>query len=489
MNFLRLKDPLLTVLFEDESIIAIDKPYGISSHTNDAKAGNAQYLIPGLIEVFEMQREEKLFIVHRLDRTTSGVFVVAKTPEAAKQYQDYFRHRETKKTYVFITAAKSDKLEFETQTPILHKGDQLSAATKFKQIKTSSKFGLWEAAPLTGRNHQIRIHGAEVGLPLLGDEKYGGAKFPFLNLHNRRIEFPNGIAIESRVPVYFDDLTLLENWPEASEAHERDRRERLYGKPETLRLCHQTALTIDRLGEIEVMNGLHVEPRARTIVHDPKTKKKRALDVPETWTVQENGLTFELRRDSSPPTHGLALEHRLTRRWTLEAASGLSVLSLFSSTGGFALAAAVGGAREITAVDAAKSMLNWARRNSELNGLEPDRIQFLCRDALAYLNQCRSKKTTFDLIIADPPNFARTDEGVFRIEEAFPTLIEGCLDRLSPGGRLLFATASESLSFETVERTITKAKRTAQVSILQASLDFNYPGERTRLKSFLATIS
>ncbi|RYZ82895.1 MAG: hypothetical protein EOP06_20935, partial [Proteobacteria bacterium] len=86
MNFLRLPDPLLSILFENEEIIAVDKPYGISAHTNESKAEHGQFVQDALIEIYEKQLEIPLHIVHRLDQTTTGVMIFAKSSEAAKVY-------------------------------------------------------------------------------------------------------------------------------------------------------------------------------------------------------------------------------------------------------------------------------------------------------------------------------------------------------------------------------------------------------------------
>ncbi|MEK7358571.1 MAG: pseudouridine synthase, partial [Bdellovibrionota bacterium] len=94
----RLHDPLMQVLFENDEIVAVDKPYGISSHTNESKAGNEDSIQHGLIELYERHLGKKLHIIHRLDRTTTGVIVFAKTLEAATKFQSYFRARETEKT-------------------------------------------------------------------------------------------------------------------------------------------------------------------------------------------------------------------------------------------------------------------------------------------------------------------------------------------------------------------------------------------------------
>ena len=96
MNFLRLPDFLLSTLYEDNEIVAVDKPYGINSHTNDSKIGNSNFIQDGLIEIFEKQRGERLYIIHRLDQTTSGVIIFARSPEAAKKYAAYFFDRQVK---------------------------------------------------------------------------------------------------------------------------------------------------------------------------------------------------------------------------------------------------------------------------------------------------------------------------------------------------------------------------------------------------------
>jgi len=85
MKFLRLPDPLLSVLFEDSDIIAIDKPYGFNAHTNDSKVEHSDYIQDGLIEIYEKQLNCKLHIIHRLDQTTTGVMIFGKSVESAKK--------------------------------------------------------------------------------------------------------------------------------------------------------------------------------------------------------------------------------------------------------------------------------------------------------------------------------------------------------------------------------------------------------------------
>ena len=94
MKFLRLSDPLLSVLFENEDIIAIDKPYGFNAHTNDSKVEHSEFIQDGLIEIYEKQLQKKMHIIHRLDQTTTGVMIFGKSAESAKKYAEYFFNRE-----------------------------------------------------------------------------------------------------------------------------------------------------------------------------------------------------------------------------------------------------------------------------------------------------------------------------------------------------------------------------------------------------------
>ena len=253
MKFLRLPDILLSTLFEDDDIIAIYKPYGLNAHTNDSKLEHSDAVQDGLIEMYEKQRGSRLHIIHRLDQTTTGVMIFGKSAESAKKYAEYFFNRQVKKTYLFVTKNKSEKKSYLINQQIIHKAKELDAETDLKFIKKSDNFELWQANPHTGRNHQIRIHSQVAGISILGDEKYEGHAFPFLCLHNWRIEFPNGVVILSKPPVYFENLSLLDRAASAVKFFEADRRERLFsqaGRNQCFRLGHKDSVfTLDQFGE------------------------------------------------------------------------------------------------------------------------------------------------------------------------------------------------------------------------------------------------
>ena len=518
MDFLWLRDRGLSVLFENDEIIAVDKPYGLDTHTNEAKDGQADFIQPGLIELFEKQRGP-LHVVHRLDRTTSGVIVFAKTLEAAKKYQGFFRARETKKTYLFITASdlktanrSHTGASLTCDAPIIRNGSALEASTDFKRLAVTDDFALWVATPHAGRNHQIRIHAGTLGLPLLGDEKYGGEKFPFICLHNRRIEFPNGVVIESNPPVWFENLELLKDERYIKALFEIDRRNRLFANSaRCLRWVHPKTNGLDYALDLfdshvvlswygerwsetdEKMFERLAESVGRKLLVKfmaPKLKASaESVPLATRWTVLEGEIKHQLRMDSGQAP-GLFLDQRLQREWVRENSKGKTVLNLFSYTGGFSVAAVMGGATAVASVDSNKSMLNWARENFALNGLDADAHTFLCRDVVTFLDQAVSKAVKFDIVVCDAPSFSRSEKGLFKIEVELENLIKKSVELLAPGGELLFSLNAESIFVDDVRRTVLKIKKDLklsklEISSVQPSLDFELPGEAPGLKSFL----
>ncbi len=533
MNFLRLNDYLLSVLYEDDDILAIDKPYGLNSHTNESKAEHGDFVQDGLIEICEKNFGRRFYIIHRLDQTTTGVIIFGKSPEAAKKYAEFFFKRQVKKTYWFITSAPSKKDQFIIDQAIVHKGKDQEAKTELNVLKRQSGYELWQARPLTGRNHQIRIHARAAGISILGDFKYEGATFPFICLHNHRIQFPNGIEINSEPPHYFENLNLLTNNVLSSAIFEIDRRKRLFSHSkltdQCFRLVHNkndtknSALSIDQFGKKiifscydEKWSDAHQKtfsyiadwlkmPMIVRMMHnrgkDPANKSQFLIE-PATaapsdsqdvvWVAEENLTKFEIRSDSGQ-SFGLFLDQRLQRSWVLNQTKDKTVLNLFSYTCGFSVAAALGGAKDVTSVDTSKNVLNWGRRNFQVNGLDDTKYKFLCRDSLSFLDQCINKNIKYDLIICDPPSFSRGEKGVFKIETSLELLITNCLKSLGQNGNVLFSTNFEGFFIDDIRRTILKVQQALriphlQINSIQPALDFELPGTKSILKSFLIKI-
>lgn len=491
MKFIRLHDPLLGYLFEDDDIVAIDKPYGFNAHTNDSKIEHSDFIQDGLIEIYEKNFDKKLHIIHRLDQTTTGVMIFGKSTESAKKYAEFFFNRQVKKTYYFITKAKTEQKQFTIDKIIIHKGKELEAKTNLSFVKTDGKFSLWKANPLTGRNHQIRIHAEHAGISILGDEKYNGARFPFLCLHNQRIEFPNGILIESKAPTYFENLSLLQDELSTSLHFEADRRKRLFpelSKPDTsahfdeksVRLVHNLNQS-QRPGFTADLTDISlVVSWFRPSLSDLEKSKLETFAA----AINRELIVTEVKKEIpiAFPTN-----HRLHRNWIEKNASDKSVLSLFSQNGDFSLAAARGFASSVVSVELSKSQLNHTKQQFLKYQIDESRSKFLCRDSYSFIEQCKARGTKFDLIICEAPTFYRREKGVFRIEKDLEGLLGSSLACLNPKGVLLLSTTTQDMFIDDLRRLIERQQNLGfnfELSCILPSMDFETPEQRANLKSF-----
>ena len=210
----------LTILYEDRDIIVIDKSAGLLTvKATYEKENTAHHILTNYIRKGSFKSKKELFIVHRLDRDTSGVLVFAKSFEAKENLK--LQWKSVKKIYIAvvhgilteksgtITSYLAENEDYEVSS-VKDPGKGKLAKTRYKVIKEAKKFSLLEIELLTGKKNQIRVHFSEHGHPLVGDNKYGkkdGAKSR-LALHSHYITFrhPHSgkeLTFEAEVPVFF----------------------------------------------------------------------------------------------------------------------------------------------------------------------------------------------------------------------------------------------------------------------------------------------
>ena len=194
----------LPILYEDDDVMVVNKPSGLLTH---AKGGLSTE--PTVAEIIRPKTSfasgtDRPGIVHRLDRDTSGVLIIAKHPEAAAHLQRQFAQRTTKKTYLAVTdgvpklaAAKIDLPIGRTPAaPSTFRVDPNGkpAQTTYRVLASTDTQALIELKPTTGRTHQLRVHMAYLNTPILGDRVYGKLNASRLMLHAHKLEItlPSG---------------------------------------------------------------------------------------------------------------------------------------------------------------------------------------------------------------------------------------------------------------------------------------------------------
>jgi 23S rRNA pseudouridine955/2504/2580 synthase len=190
------------VIYRDDSVIALDKPHGLPVQGGPS----IERHLDGMLDVLRFGHEERPRLVHRLDKDTSGVLLLARSGAAAAKLAAAFRSRDARKTYWALVVGRPHPLAGRINMPLAKQGgprgdgeDGAFAITDYQVVDNARKHVSWlEMHPLTGRTHQLRIHAAAaLNTPILGDGKYGGAAAHLegmsnlLHLHARSIELPH----------------------------------------------------------------------------------------------------------------------------------------------------------------------------------------------------------------------------------------------------------------------------------------------------------
>ncbi|MDD5139974.1 MAG: class I SAM-dependent methyltransferase [Verrucomicrobiales bacterium] len=501
------------VIFEDEHLLVVSKPAGWNTHAPSPYAGEGIY-------DWLRHREPRwatLAILHRLDKETSGVLVFGKTPLANRSLTEQFTARRVHKKYLLLTDREVPKRELTVKTTLLRIGEKYAsrpggemAETKFTPI-LDAKFAVKSAGlkmvnaePFTGRTHQIRVHAAESGFPILGDTLYGGTASSRVYLHASEIEFTHpatNAPVKFFAPVNFDieprhSLRAAIIEPDATNAfrlihgasdgwpgwHVEKLGDFLLSQSEAPLNARQNeeiswlAKTFSSRGAYHKTLLRHVR-LSKTAEASPQLVLGDA--APERFEIQENGIRYEMSFNEGYSV-GLFLDQRDNRRrlFTGHIAADFpllqseignrksEILNTFAYTCGFSVCAAKAGAR-VTSLDLSKKYLEWGKRNFVLNGLDPAAHDFIYGDTFDWLRRLAKKGRAFDAIVLDPPTFSQSKEyGTFRAEKDYGKLVTAALPVLKPGGVLLASTNAADWPPENFLADVTAAVHGAKRKIL-----------------------
>ncbi|WP_186578864.1 RluA family pseudouridine synthase [Aquibacillus kalidii] len=191
----------ITILHEDEDIIVINKESGLLSIASEKEKQLTAYR-QLMNHVKHQNPKNRIYIVHRLDRDTSGVMMFAKNEKTKKKLQDNWKDTVNERKYVALVEGKVQKLEGTISSWLVegknhkvyskqHAPDGKHAVTHYKVLQSNSKYSLLEVELETGRKNQIRVHMQDLGHSIVGDKKYGSKSNPIgrLGLHAQVLAF------------------------------------------------------------------------------------------------------------------------------------------------------------------------------------------------------------------------------------------------------------------------------------------------------------
>ncbi len=473
------------VLHEDDDLAVVFKPAGVNTHRADVHAQD------GIYEMLAGREppERSLALLHRLDTDTSGALVLGRSPRANRALTEQLTAREVDKRYLLLVARGERPARLVCDDRIKkprREAPEQDAETEFERLDRGPTWDLVEARPRTGRTHQVRVHAARLGMPILGDSTYDGAPAARLFLHAHRVGLahPAGtgpLEVTAPAPASFGRV-LAGASPHAKATAALcalEARARLFDPADTDAFLwidrHHDGfpdLRVERLGRAAVVLRYDDDPGplpASTLdALVEVTREHGPLDAvweqrrprgggggparclwgsdAARFTVRELGLTYQLDLLASPTSTGLFLDQRETRRRLLGAAlAGKTLLNGFAHTGALSVAAAKAGA-VTTSLDLSKRYLGWARENLELNGLDPAAHDFIYGDAMEWLRRLEKKGRRFDLVLLDPPSFSTSTKSLgkgkrtWSVERDLGSLAALGARLVAPGGTLFVST-------------------------------------------------
>ncbi|HEM6083367.1 TPA: class I SAM-dependent rRNA methyltransferase [Streptococcus suis] len=179
-------------------------------------------------------------------------------------------------------------------------------------------------------------------------------------------------------------------------------------------------------------------------------------EAPEYFTVLENGVSYQVFMNDGLMT-GIFLDQHEVRGSLVDGlATGKTLLNMFSYTAAFSIAAAMGGATETTSVDLAKRSRELSKAHFKVNGVELDNHHFVVMDVFEYFKYAKRKGLSYDVIVLDPPSFARNKKQTFSVAKDYHKLISQSLEILNPKGMIIASTNAANVSVEKFRKQIEK---------------------------------
>lgn len=222
-----IRDIQRMVIYQDDALIVLNKPSGLATQGGPNITTHIDMMLDGL----RGSGTERPRLVHRIDRDTSGLLLVARTPGVAAKLAASFRGRHVRKTYWAVVTGRPSPQSGMIDQPLVKLGagqgalmiaadrkdpDAQRALTEYEVLDAAGRKLTWlQLNPLTGRTHQLRVHCESMGTPILGDPKYGGEKTHIdgfedrLHLHARHLEIPHpeggSLIVAAPLPRHMSD--------------------------------------------------------------------------------------------------------------------------------------------------------------------------------------------------------------------------------------------------------------------------------------------
>jgi 23S rRNA pseudouridine955/2504/2580 synthase len=231
------------VIYRDDSVMALNKPHGLPVQGGPG----IKVHVDGMLDALRFGAEDRPRLVHRLDRDTSGLLLLARTPGVAAKLAASFRTRKVSKVYWAVVVGRPEPAAGKINRPLARIGgprgersavvamDDANATDSVTTYETldvvGSKFALLAMSPLTGRTHQLRVHAASMGTPILGDPKYGVEHShpegfnSMLHLHARALSLPHpeggALRLEADLPAHMRETFKILGFPAPDPAKPR----------------------------------------------------------------------------------------------------------------------------------------------------------------------------------------------------------------------------------------------------------------------------